>query len=172
MQALWLQPGRYTTRIPLALRMSWTLYYLMQFHGGVDCTKLMKCPHSHCFFAPILTRFTMSFLPGVSISFWRLTAVRQWLYCPRKHLFGYIYLFGLKDFQKGFNWACSLSGCQDCQWPKAIRALLLFTMATRQMTELTWQGLETEKRRKELILLEDQTTDCLGGEGAGRGKQC
>lgn len=36
----------------------------------------------------------------------------------------------------------------------------LFTWARRQMTEPTWQGSKTEKWRKELILLGDQTTDC------------
>ncbi len=90
---------------------------------------------------------------------------------PGNRLFGYIYLFGEKDFQESFNWACSLSGRQDCQWPKAIRTLSLFTLATCQMTEPTWQSLETEKWRKELILLGDQNRRLLkrGGGWTGRG---
>lgn len=99
-------------------------------------------------------------------SFWQPRPVSQISLdddiAPGNRLFGYIYLFGEKNFQESFNWACSLSECQDCRWPKAIRTLSLFMLAGCQMTEPTWQSLEAEKWRKELILHGDQTSAKVG----------
>lgn len=90
---------------------------------------------------------------------------------PGNRLFGYIYLYGEKNFQESFNWACSLSGCQNCQWPKAIRTLCLFKLAVRQMTEPTWQSLEAEKWKKRAYLALRSNHRLLkwGGGWTGRG---
>lgn len=49
---------------------------------------------------------------------------------------------------------------------KQSAAPLVFAMAAGQVTELAGQGLETRAEwRKELILLQDETTDHLGGNG-------
>lgn len=78
-------------------------------------------------------------------------------YRPRKQV-TWIHFTSLEkmDFQESFNWAFSLSGCQNCRWPKVIRTLPLFALDGRQTTEPTWQVPETQKWRKELILLGDQ----------------
>ncbi len=136
--------------------------------------KLIKCFCIYCFLALTSTCFTMSSFTHITFPFGQLRPVSQISLdddiVPGNRFFGNIYLFGEKDFLESFNWACSLSGCQLCRWPKAIRNLSLLTLAGRQMTEPTWQSLETEKWRKELILLGDQTTTTKAGRGLDRGR--
>lgn len=92
-------------------------------------------------------------------------------------LFGYVYLFGerVSFFKNALIEHVRWVDARIASDVKQSGPSFLFTMAGRQITEPTWQGSETEKWRKELIVLGDQSSESLkqdreeGGGGQGKG---
>lgn len=147
-QALQLQPGQCTTWLPPCTRhVKHIILFYCYFAEASSAGNGWSWWNVPATVALILTCFTMSSLTHRSFSLWQLRTVGQWCHRPRKQWFGHIYLFGAKHFQESSNWACSLSGCQDCRWPEAIRVSVYLGETPNDWTNMTRLGDWEVKKR-------------------------
>lgn len=159
-QLLW--PARYNTSFTLRMWCIFdNIFLLFQRH-----MKLIKCSYNYCFFALILICFTISSLTCKQHPFpsdsWGLSAKKALtMISPQKT--GYLDTFTSLE-KRIFKKALIEHVC----WVDARIAVDLKQLGPRlclHWPDAKWlnqhdKSLETEKWRKEFILLWDQTTDC------------